>query len=670
MKYPFGPLLAVILTFTLYSFDLVAQPPDPDADIFRDVTPASFTSLVYDLDSNANAIYLFDRGIVDFEPSGYSGSRGYTTTYERHARLRILNTNGLSLSTLGISTMHRNSSDGDIEDIRATVYNMEDGKFVVTKLDKGGIFKDRSGQFIVDKIAFPNVKVGSIIDYSYRIIYPGYGFIPSWDFQGDYPVLWSQYEVTMPTLFDYFVKTQGYRKFTIDTVAWSQTSFPIAFGAARGVWSGQVLHRVWALQNAPAMEKREPYTTTVRNHVQKVQFQLSTVRMDGYEKTYRNSWEQLTYELLKNPSFGDGLTDRNHWMDDQLGKLSPKGEVSLAAARKIYSFVRDQFTCTGVEALYLSQPLKKIWEEKKGNVAEINLLLTAVLRHQGFEAGPVILSTRTHGYPLDAFPLLGDFNYVIAGVRVEGKQYLLDATINTIGFGQLPERCYNGNAHAIDSSHLVFPLLSDSVTERRVTTVFLENDATGGMPGSYHRTMGCFESMSERGRLKKTTPDEFFENLRKTLGNSKQMVGHGFDSLALPEEPLGMHYDMNYHFTQKTVYFYPIMHERISANPLPSPDRHYPVEMPFRIDNSYVLRMEIPAGYVVDQLPKSARYSLEDGGGYYEYLIESDGKAINFRMRLQLNRTNYPVSDYKGLRDFYSLIIEKEKEQIIFKKSS
>jgi hypothetical protein len=79
--------------------------------------------------------------------------------------------------------------------------------------------------------------------------------------------------------------------------------------------------------------------------------------------------------------------------------------------------------------------------------------------------------------------------------------------------------------------------------------------------------------------------------------------------------------------------------------------------------------MEIPKGYVVDVLPRSARYSLEDGG-YYEYLIESDGQAINFRMRLQINRTNYPVSQYKALRDFYSLIIEKEKEQIVFKKSS
>jgi len=271
---------------------------------------------------------------------------------------------------------------------------------------------------------------------------------------------------------------------------------------------------------------------------------------------------------------------------------------------------------------------------------------------------------------MDAFPLLNDYNYVITCVHMDGKEYLLDASQNTTGFGQLPEQCYNGRAHAIDSSHAIFPLLADSVTERRTTIVYLANDDSGHYSGSYHRTMGVFESMIERARLKKINPEDFFENLRKTMAAYKQMQDHGFDSLGVPEEPLGMHYDMSYRFTQKTVYFNPIMHERLNNNPLPNPERHYPVEMPYQIDNNYVLHMEIPKGYTIDQMPKGARFTLEDGSGAYEYRIDSDDKGINFHMRLQLKRANYSVEEYKALRDFYSLIVEKEKEQIIFKKTS
>src|ERR1700759_5453181 len=111
MKYLSGPLLALILTLNLYPSRITAQPGgastqaiDPAVDIFRDVSPASFSPAVYDLDSSASAIYLFDHGVVNFQ---IGGAQRYSTIFERHVRLRILNTNGLSLATFGISMTHR-----------------------------------------------------------------------------------------------------------------------------------------------------------------------------------------------------------------------------------------------------------------------------------------------------------------------------------------------------------------------------------------------------------------------------------------------------------------------------------------------------------------------------------------------------------------------------------
>jgi hypothetical protein len=390
--------------------------------------------------------------------------------------------------------------------------------------------------------------------------------------------------------------------------------------------------------------------------------------MTGYQKTYRSTWGELTTELLKNENFGLSLGDRNHWMDDELKKLVAKGDTSRAAALRLFAFVRDQFSSNGQEAIYQSQPMKKTWEDKKGNVSDINLLLTAIYRREGFDASPVILSTRTHGFPMYQFPLLMDYNYVITRVRVDGQYYLLDATRPTTGFGQLPDICYNGMARVIDAGNETIPLLPDSVTERRTTMVSLANDDAGAFSGSYSRVEGEFESMILRNRLRKEKPEDFFESLRKTMAEYKQMKEYGFDSLAVPEEPLGFHYSMTYRFTQQTIYFNPIMHERLSNSPIPSPERHYPVEMPYRVDNHYVLHMEIPKGYRIEQLPKSARYSLADSSASFEYLIDADEKGISFRARLRLKKTYYPVSEYGGLRDFFSLIVQKEKEPIIFKK--
>jgi Domain of Unknown Function with PDB structure (DUF3858) len=297
-------------------------------------------------------------------------------------------------------------------------------------------------------------------------------------------------------------------------------------------------------------------------------------------------------------------------------------------------------------------------------------LLTAIYKHLGFEASPVILSTRSHGFPLEQFPLVNDYNYVVTRARVEGQYYLLDASRPADGFGQLPETCYNGMARAIDSSHDLIPIVPDSVTERRRTQVMLYNDSAGALSGDYSRLDGVFESMEMRNRMKREKPEDFFENLRKTMAEHKQMIEYGFDSLTIPEKPLGWHYSMVYRFTQKTVYFNPIMHERLNNNPLENPERHYPVEMPYRIDNSYILHMDVPNGYAIEQLPKSVRYILRDGSGVFEYQLQSDGKSIDFQTRLQLKRSNYSIEEYPDLRSLYALIVQKEKEPIIFKKTN
>ncbi len=524
----------------------------------------------------------------------------------------------------------------------------------------------------MEKVAFPNVREGSVIEYSFRVVYPGSHYIPPWNFQGDYPELWSEYDITVPQLYEYAVKNQGYQKYVIDTTILSNASFPVNLYAMegmpfRGSWSGQTIRRIWALQNVPALSKPEPYTTTLRNHLSKIEFQLSGVHVNGYDRTFRTNWTELTEELMKNDKFGSPLTDHNHWLDQPLkvitaGETTPPGTV-----RKIFSFLRDHFDATNAEGLYLSQPLKKTWEDKKGNVADINLLLTALYRHLGLDAVPVILSSRAHGLAVESYPLLSDYNYVICRVRVDGNTYLLDASKSYVGFGQLPELCYNGWGRAIGNSADQIPLWPDSITESRSTLVLLSN-TDSGYTGSYNRQTGVFESMDLRLRLRRTKPEDFFESLRKTMPEYRQMGDAGYDSLADPEQPVSWLYEMKYNFTGNTIYFNPIFHERFNSNPFTSPVRHYPVEMPFCIDNSYTLKMDIPKGYAVAQLPRSRRVKLEDGTGLFEYLIESDGTVVNVHLQLRIKKTYYDLEEYQGLKDFFSLIVNKEKETIVFKK--
>jgi hypothetical protein len=109
--------------------------------------------------------------------------------------------------------------------------------------------------------------------------------------------------------------------------------------------------------------------------------------------------------------------------------------------------------------------------------------------------------------------------------------------------------------------------------------------------------------------------------------------------------------------------------EGYKKNPFKSEERLYPVEMPYTMDETFILTMEVPAGYVVDELPKQilAKYD-EEGKSYFEYRIQHSGNTISLRSRIKLVRAYYEPDEYVGLREFFNMVVKKHNEQIVLKK--
>jgi hypothetical protein len=104
-------------------------------------------------------------------------------------------------------------------------------------------------------------------------------------------------------------------------------------------------------------------------------------------------------------------------------------------------------------------------------------------------------------------------------------------------------------------------------------------------------------------------------------------------------------------------------------NPFKSEERYYPVEMPYTIDETYLLTMEVPKGYAVDELPKQMIVKLDEkGSAYFEYRISQSGSTISLRSRVKFDRTMFTNEEYPNLREFFNMIVNKQSEQIVFKK--
>jgi hypothetical protein len=172
-----------------------------------------------------------------------------------------------------------------------------------------------------------------------------------------------------------------------------------------------------------------------------------------------------------------------------------------------------------------------------------------------------------------------------------------------------------------------------------------------------------------REEISNKSQEDYFKNIKSyypdyTISNT------GIDSLAKLDMPAKINYDFSYKISgdNDIVYFNPMMAEAYKENPFKSAERKYPVEMPFTMDETYTFSMEIPIGYVVDEMPKSAKVSLNGNEGSFEYLIQKDETGIQLRSRIKLNKATFGPDDYTTLRDFYAYIVKKQSEQIVLKK--
>jgi hypothetical protein len=229
---------------------------------------------------------------------------------------------------------------------------------------------------------------------------------------------------------------------------------------------------------------------------------------------------------------------------------------------------------------------------------------------------------------------------------------------------------YNGHARTIAKEALPVYFHADSLKESDNTTVFIANMEKGGVEGSYIENMGYYHSLALRNKVVKSGMDEVKKELIAEAGEDASLTNFQIDSLKKLDDNVELKYDfaLKAFGEADVVYFNPIIGKQLKTNPFAAAERFYPVEMPYVSDDVYVLNMEIPKGYVVDELPKSTRIMLNENEGMFEYLISKSEESVQMRCRLQISRANFTNEDYQTLRDFYAFVVKKQSEQIVFKK--
>ncbi|MBU7577694.1 MAG: DUF3857 domain-containing protein, partial [Flavihumibacter sp.] len=603
--------------------------------------------------------------------------------FERKIRVYIVDKAGVEAGKFEIPLYSSSSSDmrEEIRRFNGVTYNLENGKVVETKLDSKEIFTEKISKNRSDKkFSMPALREGSIFELSY-LLKSDYLFqFREWAFQHPYPVLWSEYEIEVPIIFDFVHLTQGYHPYHINSTKEvprnyhlrnNNSTYSYLTGPKEYDVSTIALQRRWVMKEMPAL-KSESYITSLENYRSKIEFQLASIRLpEQAPNMIMENWPKVTADLMKSEEFGEAMRKVDGSMDEVLKSLLTGISDPTAKAKRIYEYIRDNFSWNGNQSIYASGNLKNVIKNKTGSVADLNLLLVAALKNNGFTAYPVILSTRDRGYTHDKYPLIERFNYVICVVQIGMQDYFLDASDADLGFGRLPVRCYNGHARILMEDPIAINLSADSLVEKKVTLATLVASPQN-LKGNIQSNPGYLESSYYRKQIRESGQDAFFNSIKTRFGSDFEISDTQIDSLQKKDLPI----KISYSFESKkeaaadVIYIDPVLEPFSTENPFKSANRFYPVEMPYRMDETYLMSFEIPAGYKVDELPKSTKVGLNDGDGYFEYLISAEPTRIQLRTRVVLAKANFSPSEYETLREFFGFVIKKQAEQIVLKKNN
>ncbi len=669
-----GVLILLVLPFV----STYAQSDAQELKTFKfgKVDVEEFNTTVKGPDSAAAAIKLFDVGKGQFEISRRNGQFVYVFT--RHVRYKVVNKSAYDLADIDIN-LYNSSSSGSREDllsIKAATYNLVNGKVEVSKMTSDAKFTNRVDKnHVLRKFTLPNVKEGSIIEYTYNTQSDFIFALDDWYFQGHYPSKYTGLSFSVPEYFKYKVSTYGYLDLHSPKPMSVNQAFniPATSESRAEILNVNVTRSIYYATDVPAI-KTESFITTLDDYVSKMTFELTATNYPGSGyKDFGSTWPKLINELSEEETFGKFIK-RNNVPKGYLASILKEEKDSLKVLHLIYDHVKKGIKWNGKNNFYTSETSPgAVLTKKAGNSADVNLTLLALLKNAGIKAYPVLLSTRSNGYH-PGYPMISKFNNVIVEADLSGKQVLLDATDedNIEGVISFHNLSHEGLKVDVSGNEAAWTSLDPLNMSRSTITYVLSLTPDNQFKGNLYQSSNNYEGINRRGSYKSAASEAEFLKNYKAKKPGLDIVSYKADNLNVPEtdliESLEVTIDDQVESAGDMLYFSPLFYERTKENPFTLEERKFPVDFGYPFEENFRLTLAYPTNYKLDKLPKNEAFGLPEDGGTFSILYTAEENKIAIRSRIQIKRSVYSAEEYHALKELFKNIVRKQAEQIVFKK--
>ena len=644
----------ILLPGLLLSLSLFAQ---NDIPAFGKVDKADLEMKQCPFDAAAEAMVLFDVAEVYCFLNLNSLTSRLSSQLERHVRIKILNNKGLDFANIHIPFIAENNTEG-IKNLSAETINLDaTGNIIVTKVDKSSFFTKKMNKRYSEIIfAFPDVRVGSIIEYKYKDDADYLYAVRDWYFQQTIPVKFSRYILDFPN--ELVISAQPHGVLSVDMKQTSNENRSI---------------KTFSMSGVPAL-RDEQYISCNKDYLQQVVPYMVSLDLPGQvTHDLLRTWPRLVKNLMEDESFGLQLKKnipRTSDLDAMLVNISdPYKKMEI-----IHNYVKKNMEWNNMYGIWALDGVKSAWKDKKGTTGEINLILVNLLKDADIDAYPILISTRDHGRINIAIADYDQFNKVMAYVKIGEHIYVLDATDKYTPVQLIPFEVLYSEGLVIekyDSYQWGWkPLWDDTHLFENSIVIEAAIDDKSIMKGEV--LINSFDySRIDRITKLKADKEKFLKDYFTSEDNSLKIDSLTFENTDTDSLPLVQFckFTQNINSSGGYNYFSLNLFSGMNKNPFIADTRFSDVF--FGANQAYTIdaSISIPPGYSFETLPKNMRMRLPDTSIVFSRVASIIDKQLSVRMELQFKRPVYYSDEYDMFHEFYKKLFTVLNEQFVFKKN-
>ena len=423
--------------------------------------------------------------------------------------------------------------------------------------------------------------------------------------------------------------------------------------------------------NVPAL-KEEGNIYCISQFFSTVSYELRSIQIPGQiPKNFASQWTDVDKQLFDSDIFTEINAGCKFKKEVDPIKDSDKSFTDKVIA--IRNLVADKVKWDKSVRL-IPRSASTVLKEASGSNADINALVGNALKYAGFTVTPVVIKLRSNGELYDDHVSTDAFDTFILKVASEkGDVLMLDAA-SPNGYANIfPVMFLVPKARQISKDKSSRPWLDITGLTKNETSydAAAKLDSEGLLTATIKVSSSGEESMYLKEYYNSFDKKEDFYSKWEN-NNSYTVVDLSTENMNTysPDCSMTIEAEKQMQTTEDRIYLKPIIETIHSESRFKSETRRVPVDFPYRETTTYHIKVELPDGYEVEQMPSNVTCGplKSDSKTVIEYKLSGDGRALEVFYTYVMNDMYVDPHDYSDFRRYWLQIIKAENETVVLKK--